>query len=150
MLHLITHLWISARPPLRYQLSLNYKQRALQLKPKKNPEKGNTEMSACNSPVAVVTKDLLVLSPSPGFWPLAPITAIAACGRSHFSLHYLYISLGHVHPSICSPHIPPSSSPRLSALFPPPFTNPSCCHHLPFPLQPSTVLHHRALMLQAA
>lgn len=109
---------------LRYQLSLNYKQRALKLKPKKNPEKGNTEMSACNSPVAVVTKDLLVLSPSPGFWPLAPITAIAACGRSHFSLHYLYISLGHVHPSICSPHIPPSSPPRLSALFPPPLHKP--------------------------
>lgn len=31
-------------------------------------------MSAGNSPVAVVTKDLLVLFLSPGFWPLAPIT----------------------------------------------------------------------------
>lgn len=80
--------------------------------------KGNAEMSVCNSPVAVVTKDLLVLFLSPGFWPLAPLTEQSQpVAISTLSFHYLYISPGHAHPSICSQHTPTSSPPPPVCIF---------------------------------
>lgn len=75
-------------------------------------------MSVCNSCVAVVTKDLLVLFPSAGFWPLAPITersqpaAISTFPSIIYTFHR-----GHVHPSICSPHTPTSSRPPSVCIF---------------------------------
>lgn len=132
------HLWNSARPPLGYQLSLNFKHRALKHKLKtKNPEKGNTEMSACNSPVAVVTKDLLVLFLSPGFWPLAPITEQSQPVAVHTFPSIIYT----FHWSCASIHLFSHSdifsSPSACPLFP--FRNPLLPSHVPFFLQPSTV-----------
>lgn len=131
MLHLITPLWISARPPLGYQLSLNSKQRALKLK-----KKGNAEMSACNSPVVVVTKDLLVLFPSPGSWPLAPITEQPVAVHTVPSIIYTFPWVTCIHPSVLptflhllTPVCLPSPPPR-------PLYKPLL---LPFSLQPSAV-----------
>lgn len=111
--------------------------------------KGNAEMSVCNSSVAVVTKDLLVLLPSAGFWSSVPITersqpaAISTFPSIIYTFHR-----GHVHPSICSQHTPTSSRPPSVCIFtcslvffyPVPIRNPSHCHLglICLFLQPST------------
>lgn len=59
-------------------------------------------MSACNSPVAVVTNDLLVLFLSAGFWPLAPITEQSQPVAVHTfpSIIYTFHWVMCIHPSV--------------------------------------------------